>query len=166
MKRLIIIRHAKSSWDNVNLTDFERNLSSTWIKEIKFVSKILKKLDLETDLILCSSAHRARATLEWLWEELDAKDEKIIFEKWIYENNGQQLCYYLKLLSEITDDKKDVVLIGHNPFVSVLVDFLSWANIGEIWTLWIVIINFDIKKWQEINNTKWVINMFINTWNL
>lgn len=164
MKRIILVRHAKSSWDNVNLSDFERPLSSRWIKEIKFVSKILKKLDLKTDLILCSSSVRTRETLEWLWEELDASNEKIVYDKWIYDYHmSEGLDYYFDLISNIEKNKNNIILVWHNPFISSLTWFLTWNDNLWMWTLWIAIIDFDIEKWEEIKKIKWRLEIFINT---
>lgn len=163
MKRLIIVRHAKSGFKNTNMIDFERPLSDKWIEEIKFISKILKKLELKTDLILCSSAVRTRETLEWLWEELDGENEKVVYDKWIYDYHmSETLDYYLDLISKVNDKNNVLVIIWHNPFVSRLTWFLSWNENLWMWTLWVAIIDFDIEKWKEVREIKWILDLFIN----
>ncbi len=165
LKTVYIIRHAKSDWDNVNLTDYERPLSKRWIKEIEFVSKILKNLDLKTDFILCSSSIRTRETLEWLWEELDVNNEKIVYERWIYEHHwDKKLDYYIELISKVDDKTKTIVLVWHNPFISKLAWFLILNENFGMWTLWFSIIDFDIEKWEEVKNKKGRLDIFINTW--
>jgi phosphohistidine phosphatase len=163
MKQLILIRHAKSDWDNVNLTDFERPLSHRWEKEVKIVWKVLKKLELKTDLILCSSSTRTRETLEWIWEEIDASNKKIEYVKGIYDNHmAENLDYYLDILWKIEDDNETVVLIWHNTFITRLLRFLSWDDTIFMETLWVAILDFDIEKWQKIKNTKWKLVFFLS----
>ncbi len=163
MKKLILIRHAKSDWDNANLTDFERPLSHRWEKEVKIVWKVLKKLELKTDLILCSSSTRTRDTLEWIWEEIDANNKKIEYIKWIYDNHmSETLDYYIDLLWKIEDDNKTVVLVWHNTFITKLLRFLSWEDAIFMETLWVAILDFDIEKWQDITKTKWKLVFFLS----
>lgn len=163
MKTLILIRHAKSDWDNANLTDFERPLSERWIKETKFVSKILKKLDLKTDFILCSSATRTRETLEWIWEEIDADNKKIEYVKWIYDNHmAETPDYYLDLIWKQDDNNEKVVIVWHNNFITRLLRYLVWDEFIVMETLWVAIIDFDMKKWQDISKNKWKLVFFLS----
>lgn len=163
MKTLILIRHAKSYWDNANLTDFERPLSERWIKETKFVSKVLKKLELKTDLILCSSATRTRETLEWIWEEIDSDNEKIEYVKWIYDNNMVlSMGYYIELLWNIDDKNDTVTMVWHNSFITKLLRQITWNDYISMETLWVAIIDFDIEKWEKINNNKWKLVFFLS----
>ncbi len=163
MKKLILIRHAKSDWHNINLTDFERSLSQRWIKEIKFVSKILKELELKTDLILCSSATRTRETLEWIWEELDADNEKIEYVKWIYDNHmAPSMNYYLEFLWNINDKNTTVVMIWHNTFITKLLRQITWNEYISMETLGVAILDFDMNKWEEVKNNKWNLVFFMN----
>nr|MDD3720328.1 histidine phosphatase family protein [Candidatus Gracilibacteria bacterium] len=163
MKRLIIVRHAKSGFKNTNMIDFERPLSDKGIEEIKFISKILKKLELKTDLILCSSAVRTRETLEGLWEELDGENEKVVYDKGIYDYHmSETLDYYLDLISKVNDKNNVLVIIGHNPFVSRLTGFLSGNENLGMGTLGVAIIDFDIEKWKEVREIKGILDLFIN----
>jgi len=112
MKTIILIRHAKSDWNNANLEDFLRPLSKRWEKEIEFVSKVLKKLNLKTDLILCSSAKRTEETLDWIWEEIDANKDKVKYERWIYDNHMWfGLSYYYDLIWKQDDNYETIVII-------------------------------------------------------
>ena len=161
MKRIILIRHAKSDWNNANLDDFDRPLSKRWIREIKFVNKILKNLDLKTDLILCSSAKRTEETLEWIWENIDADKDKIVYEKWIYDNNWN-LDYYVNLLKKQDDKIENLALIWHNYFITELLQFLSWDEILEMQTLWVAVIDLQIDSWDEIKVEIWKLVFFIS----
>ena len=64
MKEIYVLRHAKSSWDNSNLSDFERPLADRGISDAKKMSKFLKDMDLKIDKVLCSNALRAKETFD------------------------------------------------------------------------------------------------------
>lgn len=163
MKTLILIRHAKSDWDNRDIIDFERVLSKRWIKEIEFVWKILKKLDLKTDLILCSSAIRTRETLEWIWQEIDANNKKIEYVKWVYDNHmALNMDYYLELLWNIDDKNDTVAMVWHNTFITNLLRQITWNEYISMETLGIAIINFDINNWRNISKTRWTLVFFLS----
>ncbi|NDK07805.1 histidine phosphatase family protein [Candidatus Gracilibacteria bacterium] len=163
MKTLILIRHAKSDWDNANLTDFERPLSERGIKETKFVSKVLKKLELKTDLILCSSATRNRETLEGIWEEIDSDNKKIEYVKGIYDNHmAETPDYYLDLIGKQDDNNEKVVIVGHNNFITRLLRYLVGDEFIVMETLGVAIIDFDMKKWQDISKNKGKLVFFLS----
>ena len=64
MKQILLLRHAKSSWDNSNLSDFERPLANRGIRDAKKLCKFIKKSDLKLDKVLCSNAFRAKETFD------------------------------------------------------------------------------------------------------
>ncbi len=149
------------------MIDFDRPLSDRWIEETKFVWKILKKLELKTDLILCSSAKRTRETLEWIREELDADNEKIVYDKWIYDYAlDETLDYYLNLFSKVDNDKETVVIVWHNPFITRLSRYLSGNDNLWMETLWVAILDFDMNKWEGIKSNKGNISFFLSPKNL
>ena len=80
MKTIILVRHAKSGFKNTPMIDFDRPLSEKWNNEVIFMQKLLKKIDIKSDIIFCSDAKRTRETLEWLWEQLDAENYKIVYD--------------------------------------------------------------------------------------
>ncbi|MDD3303205.1 MAG: histidine phosphatase family protein [Candidatus Gracilibacteria bacterium] len=163
MKTLILIRHAKSDWDNRDIIDFERVLSKRGIKEIEFVGKILKKLDLKTDLILCSSAIRTRETLEGIWQEIDANNKKIEYVKGVYDNHmALNMDYYLELLGNIDDKNDTVAMVGHNTFITNLLRQITGNEYISMETLGIAIINFDINNWRNISKTRGTLVFFLS----
>ena len=83
MKELILIRHAKSSWSNPLLEDFERPLNKRGERDAPFMAKILKQKEINPDLIISSPSKRTKDTLDFFIKEFDYKGE-IIFEESIY----------------------------------------------------------------------------------
>ncbi len=163
MKRLILIRHAKSSWKEENLSDFERPLSKRWFKELDFLKKILKKLDLKIDFVISSSSNRTKETLKNIFKSLKIKEKNIVYDKLIYDNNNSsKLDYYIDLISKTDNSKNNIWLVWHNYFITNLLRFLTWNENLELKTGSIVIIDFDIENWENIKNKKWDIRFFIS----
>ncbi|PRM90301.1 phosphohistidine phosphatase [Aliarcobacter cryaerophilus] len=157
MKELILIRHAKSSWSNPLLDDFERPLNKRGEKNAPFMAKVLKQKGLTLDLIISSPSIRTKQTLDYFIQEFDYKEE-IIFEKSIYEAPFENL---LKVIKNIDDKYKTIFLFGHNPGLNDLVDFLIGNFEENIPTSGVLKLNFDIKKWEDIKEKIGILEFFI-----
>lgn len=157
MKELILIRHAKSSWSNPLLDDFERPLNKRGEKNAPFMAKVLKQKGLTPDLIISSPSIRTKQTLDYFIQEFDYKGE-IIFEESIYEAPFENL---LKVIKNIDDKYKTIFLFGHNPGLNDLVDFLIGNFEENIPTSGVLKLNFDIKKWGNLKEKIGILDFFI-----
>jgi phosphohistidine phosphatase len=124
MKNLLLLRHGKSSWKDDSLADHERPLKKRGRKDTKTIAKVIKKKDLIPDVILCSSAIRARETVEILTEELKYKNEVIYTEK-LYMAEPEDL---IKALKKLSDDLQSAMIVGHNPGLEAYLQIID----GEI----------------------------------
>ena len=147
MKELILIRHAKSSWSNPLLEDFERPLNKRGAKNAPFMAKILKQKELNPDLIISSPSKRTKDTLDFFIKEFDYKRE-IIFEESIYE---APYINILKVIKNIDDKHKTIFLFGHNPGLNDLADFLLGRFEENIPTCGVLKIDFDTNYWKNIS---------------
>ena len=111
MKTIYILRHAKSSWDNPNLADFERPLNKRGLESAPFIGEIIHKNNFQPDSVLSSPAERAKQTA-FLVKEAGKIEAEIQFDERIYEASPQQL---LQVISELETDRESALLIGHNP---------------------------------------------------
>ena len=146
MKKLFLIRHAKSDWSNLLLDDFDRPLNKRGLKDAPFMAKLLKEKAIKADLIICSPSLRTKLTSDFFIKELDLKNE-IIFEKAIYEAPYENL---LEVLQKIDDKYKTIILVGHNPGLCDLANFLCEDYFENIPTCAIVEIDFDTNSWENI----------------
>jgi len=112
-KRLLILRHAKSSWDDPGLEDHERPLAPRGVRACKVIAEYLRTAAIEPELVLCSSARRTRETLEGI-----APPGKHVIEPELYSATTGDL---VDRLHRVPDDVGSVMLIGHNPAVQMLV---------------------------------------------
>lgn len=110
MRNLYLLRHAKSSWDNPRLDDFERPLSSRGIKACKLMNAHIRKAKVKPDLILCSPAIRTRDTYIRISDAF-AWDTEIRFDPELYVAGSQEL---LKRLRQVDRKISSVMMIGHN----------------------------------------------------
>jgi len=108
-KHLFLLRHAKSSWDNPALDDCDRPLAARGRKAAKLIGAYLGREHVQISLVLCSSARRARETLD-----LVAPCGEIQIERELYSASADQL---LERLRRVPDEVAAVMLIGHNPAI-------------------------------------------------
>ena len=110
-KRLALLRHAKSSWSDPQLEDHDRPLASRGRRAATRMGVFIQEEGLTPDLVLCSSATRARQTLELL--ELSS-DTEVLIENELYGASATALLARLRRVDDVT---QSVLLIGHNPSI-------------------------------------------------
>jgi phosphohistidine phosphatase len=111
VKRLHILRHAKSSWDDPDLPDHERPLAPRGEKAAVRIAEHVSAAGIAPELVLCSTALRARQTLAALLSVLPGEAE-IRIEDWLY---GAGVTDVLARLREVDEDVGSVLVVGHNP---------------------------------------------------
>ena len=121
MKNLFLLRHAKAVSSSAGLRDFDRSLSNQGRAQAERVGKYLKQQNIRLDLVLSSNAPRARETTELVLTAAESMSE-VSYDQRIYEASAQQL---LAVVSEITAEKNDVLLVGHNPGLEELLKRLT-----------------------------------------
>jgi len=135
-KTLYIARHAKSSWNDMTLSDFERPLNKRGEHDAPFMAALLKEKGIKPNLILSSPAKRAKTTAKYYHEALGGE---LRFDARIYEASAMSLLY---LVQEALAEAKHVMIVGHNPGLTALNDMLSNRSIYNIPTAGVVGIVF------------------------
>lgn len=121
MKTFLVLRHAKSSWDNLRLADHDRPLNERGKADAPRIGRLLKRLDLTPDLIITSSAERALATAEAV--AMDSSYERALtVTRQLYH---AEPAAYLAAVRKHARDEACVMVIGHNPGIAELVEQLS-----------------------------------------
>ncbi len=150
MKNLIIIRHAKSSWEKP-LLDRDRGLLSRGINDARLVATIFLK-DLPQKMgIYCSPARRAKDTAGIFMASFSRPIETIIFKEELYTFNGSQLE---KCIKSFNDDYDNVILFGHNEAITNFVNKFGDVFIDNVPTSGLVSIIFDCNNWKTISKGK------------
>lgn len=152
MKKLYLIRHAKSSWDNLAIDDFQRPLNGRGIKDAPRMGKRLKERSLTADLVLSSPAKRALDTCLIITKILGFSKEKINTDKRLYHASEEELLRIIRELKDHpNDEEENVLLFGHNPGLTNFANQLLNEHIQNIPTTGIVAASLSIKKWQEVD---------------
>jgi phosphohistidine phosphatase len=124
MTHLYVLRHAKSSWEDPRVVDHDRPLSPRGRQATKLLAEHLRPAHIAPDLVLCSSARRARETLDGIAPAL-AEGVAVEIEPDLYEATEADL---LERLRRIPDTVDSAMLIGHNPAVHMLTLILAGAG--------------------------------------
>jgi phosphohistidine phosphatase len=156
MKTLLVLRHAKSSWENPELSDFERCLNLRGLKTAPDVGLELKKTKIRVDLILSSPAKRAKQTAI-LVKETSGILSEIRYEDKIYE--ASSLCL-IQTLSKLENDLETILLVGHNPGIEDLVRSLTGKS-TTFPTATLAKITLPIENWFDITNTKGILDFVL-----
>jgi len=144
MKTLLILRHAKSSWKVPDLSDHDRPLNRRGKRDAPRMGRALKERGLVPDLVISSTATRAKDTASAVAKHSGYKGKRIRFESLYAAEPGA----YLAVLRELTDNYQRVLIVGHNPGVEELIELLT-GEIHIVPTCTLAQIEFDIEKWSD-----------------
>ena len=152
--RLIVMRHAKSSWKSNAATDHERPLNDRGKRAAAVMGVYFTQREYHPSLVLCSSARRTRQTLEALLFHLPDSPE-LLFEERIYLASRGQL---LARVQELDDAQSGVLLIGHNPGIAELARTLAGSGeraslrrlAARFPTAASAACGFDLQHWRDL----------------
>lgn len=157
MKKLYLIRHAKSDWSDVSKSDFERGLNKRGQKAIFTMADALLENGVMPDLILSSSANRAKLTAEGLANEI-GYNGKIKYIDELYMAEPHEM---ISIIKEIKDKYENVFIVGHNPETTELTDLMLDEYIDNVPTLGIVAFELPIEAWEKFKPEKARLDFFI-----
>ena len=121
-KMLYVVRHAKSDWSHAELSDFDRPLNERGLHNAPFMADQFAETGKTLDFILTSPANRAITTAGYFKRRLGLSDKHWDTERKIYEADSARLLSIMNLLD---DSLNKVMVVGHNPGLSSLVQLLT-----------------------------------------
>ena len=139
MKTLYLIRHAKSSWTDAGLSDFDRPLNKRGKKAAPEMARRLALKEIVPDLIIASPARRAKDTAVCMAEGVGFSSAEILYDDGLYLGT---LMYHLDVLTRLFAAVDTVFLVGHNETITELAEFLSGSYLGNVPTAGIVAVAF------------------------
>tara|TARA_R110002072_G_scaffold25902_2_gene86262 strand:+ start:366 stop:860 length:495 start_codon:yes stop_codon:yes gene_type:complete len=151
MKKLVIIRHGKSSWEHPELKDYHRPLKQRGVNNAFSIAAKLLNLGVEPDLFLSSPAVRALDTAIIIATNMAYPLDKIATNGTIYDASVHEL---LDVISELDNEHETVFLFGHNPGFTGLVNKLQAEQLVNLSTCGAVGIKFEIENWSAIKSAK------------
>ncbi len=157
MKTLLILRHAKSSWNNARLADHDRPLNERGKADAPRMGKLLKREDLVPDLIISSSAERALSTAEAVALACDYEAELLVTRQ-LYHASPDA---YREVLHAHGGQRQRVMVVGHNPGIGELVEELT-GYAEHMPTAALAQVQFDITSWADL--TEETPGKLVNFW--
>ena len=148
MKKIYIVRHAKSSWADASLNDFDRSLNSRGQKDAPLMGKVFKKNNILPDLILSSPASRAFKTALIISEKIGYPEKKISKEDELYHGNAKD---FINIINNVGNNINTLMIFGHNPGFTNLINILSNFDLPNLPTCACVGIEFTVDDWKAVS---------------
>jgi phosphohistidine phosphatase len=151
MKTVYLIRHAKSSWEDESLSDFDRPLNERGKMDAPRMGKRLKEKGIVPSLLLSSPAKRALSTAKRIGEALGIAKEKIKTEQALYHADEDEI---LNVIRSMNDKNECILIFGHNPGLTEFVNSMNNDRaqfIDNIPTCGIAAFRFDTNSWKQID---------------
>jgi phosphohistidine phosphatase len=147
MRKLYIVRHAKSSWDNMAISDFDRPLNERGKKDAPEIAKRLVQRKVKIDALVSSPAKRAKKTAKLFCKEFGIDKDKIILDENLYHASAET---FYDVVSGLDDSHKHIALFSHNPGITDFVNTLcEGVRIDNMPTCAVFAIEIDTKKWNK-----------------
>ena len=148
MKSLLIIRHAKSSWEQPKLADFDRPLNARGLRNGPEMAQRLVARSVEVQALYCSAARRTYATAEMLAQALGLDVLDIQPQEALYHVTAQG---YTQFVRSLPDGVDSAAIIGHNPGLTDWVNALTQSSIENVPTLGMALVQFpEAVSWQDV----------------
>ena len=147
MKYLTLLRHAKSSWEETGRVDIERPLNKRGKHDAPLMGKVIAEKVQQPDRILCSPAKRARKTAKLVAEAMSFPKKRIDIVEEIYNADVDAL---LTVLYGLENEIQRVMLIGHNPSITGLLNYLAPSGIDNMPTCGTAYIELPVESWNSL----------------
>jgi phosphohistidine phosphatase len=147
MKRLTLLRHAKSSWDDATLADFDRPLAPRGRRSAPEMGRRLKSRDEIPDLVVSSPAKRAITTARMACREMGYAESRIIEEPGLYHASAGRI---FELVGSLETLAQHLMIVGHNPGFTDFANALADARIDNLVTAGVFVVELDLEYWTEL----------------
>lgn len=147
MKTIYLVRHAKSSWENTAVSDFDRKLNERGLRDAPEMGNRLHKKVHHIDAFISSPAKRAKKTCKFFCKAFGADEEKIIYIDALYLASSQT---FTQVISWLDDELKSVALFSHNPGITEFANTLvPEVIIDNMPTCAIFAVKANTKHWKD-----------------
>lgn len=151
MKTLLLVRHAKSSWDDPSLSDFDRPLNDRGKRDAPVMAHRLLDAKVKIDAFISSPAKRAGRTARVFAKEYKRKKDEVIYKTELY---GAGESEFFDVIGKIDNEFDSVALFSHNPGLTDFANLLTETRIDNIPTCGVFAVKSNAKTWSEFKNAK------------
>src|SRR2546423_7766695 len=157
MKSLLLIRHAKSSWDDLSIPDTERPLNERGKKDAPDMAERLLKRKVNPDAFISSPAKRARKTAEAFAKTYGEGKKAVLLKEQLYGAGDSE---FADLISSLPEEYSTVAIFSHNPGITEFANTLTSTRVDNIPTAGIFAVQAEIDNWKEFPTAKWIFWFF------
>ena len=151
MKSLILIRHAKSSWNDSSVSDFERPLNERGKKDAPVMANRLMEKKIKIDAFISSPAKRASRTASVFAKEYKRDKDDILYKTELYGASERE---FIDVIEKISDKFDSIAIFSHNPGLTDFANQLTDVLIDDIPTCGIFAVRSNAGKWSEFSNAE------------
>jgi phosphohistidine phosphatase len=150
MKTVLLIRHAKSSWENFTIPDFERPLNDRGKKDAPKMAERIYSRGIGIDTFISSPAKRAKKTAEIFAKKFEVKKDDIVFVPDLYHAGDKT---YYEVIKNAPGKSKTIAIFSHNPGITDFANSLTTTHIDNMPTCSVFAVKADIKEWKEFETS-------------
>ena len=158
MKRIYLIRHAKSDWNDFKLSDHDRPLDERGLADAPVMAKKLVSLVPTPDLLIASSAKRTIQTAELFAKKYDFPQSEITTYKSLYHSGPDEM---IEVLEAQDDSIGTIAMFVHNPGITFFASLVGDLHIQDVSTCGILIMNSDVNRWTDLTISNIKIEQYI-----
>lgn len=151
MKTILCVRHAKSAWDDISVSDTERKLTHRGKSDSKMMAKRLQKRSVDIDAFVSSPAKRAMKTAKLFMKVYDKDKKKLMLEPALYEASVSD---FYQVIESFHDKYNTVALFSHNPGITEFVNSLNCSAVYDMPTCSIYAVKVKAKHWKDFREAK------------
>lgn len=147
-RTLLIVRHAKAEEPSFIGRDHDRDLTSDGIMAAARIGRNLRDRNIRPDLIVSSTANRARDTAKIMAEQLGIAADEVVQDERLFDGGPRA---YMAAVNNLPDTAQTVMMVGHNPDVSYFSEYLTHESVGSMSKGAVIAITFDNIPWAEVS---------------
>ncbi len=151
MKTILLVRHAKSAWNEPSLSDFERKLTEKGKYDAKIMANRLLEKGIKIDMFLSSSAKRAKKTAKIFMKEFGADISKLILLASLYEASVKD---FYDAIENIDDKEETVALFSHNPGITDFANSMDCTPVYDMPTCSVYAVKANAKLWKDFREAE------------
>ena len=151
MKTVLLIRHAKSSWDDPIMIDFERPLNERGKKDAPIMASKVKERKINIDAFISSPAKRAKKTARLFAEEYKYNENNILYKTELYHADAST---FYEVIENTGNEYESIAVFSHNPGITYFVNELTEVKLDDMPTCAVFALQADCSKWKDFRKAK------------
>ena len=151
MKTLLLIRHAKSSWDDPTQNDFDRPLNTRGLKDAPMMAKRLRDKKIKIDAFISSPANRAKKTCTLFMETFGTDDNRLILQSQLYLATP---VVFFETISKFDSSIEHAAIFSHNSGITEFANHLTHIKIDNMPTCSVFAVKVDVRSWTDFKKAQ------------